>query len=367
MLIKDIPNYRLYSQQIASTKFKSAKELVSWMGALQAQDFKMVKWAVGVRLKGITENTVDSLIDKGALLRTHLLRPTWHLVAADDIYWLLELTGPGIKNRIKSRNKQLELTEDLLSKSTKLIENAFKETNQVTREKLVTEFVRAKIPMDDNRAAHILLIAELDGFLCSGAVKGSTTTYALLSERVKKPLSISREEALSKLAMTYFSSRGPATIQDYTNWSGLSMTEAKKGINAVKSKITGLKEENLEYWFNKSSVKHAKENNELYLLPSFDEYIIAYKDRSNILSSENHKTAISINGIFWPVIIQHGIAIGIWKRTIKKEKVFLETFFFKKPHILTLEMAREAALAYGKFLGLEAEISNDSKYYSSKQ
>ena len=179
----DIVIARLISQQITGSKFTTVKDLVGWMGALQAQDYAMSKWALGVRLPGAILQDIETAIDAGDILRTHVLRPTWHLVSASDIYWMLALSAPQIKSSLKSRHLQLGLSETVLKQSSTLIEKALSGGKHLTREELLAEFKNAKMATDDNRASHLLLMAELDGLICSGAAKAGKPTYALLAEQ----------------------------------------------------------------------------------------------------------------------------------------------------------------------------------------
>ena len=184
MTLNDVAVLRMQNHQLSTPKFKNAKELVGWMGAIQAQDFTMAKWAIGIRLPNSTEQMIDAAIDKGEIIRTHLLRPTWHFVSADDIHWMLELAAPQIKARLKSRHTALGITDALLAKCYKLIEKMFVEKPNIKRTEFVAQFEKAKIKNEDNRASHILLFAELDGLICSGKIENGETTYALLQRRV---------------------------------------------------------------------------------------------------------------------------------------------------------------------------------------
>jgi len=356
MIVLDIPHLRLQAQQIAGTHFDSATELVSYMGALQAQDFYMVKWAIGIRLPNTKEEEIETLIEKGELLRTHLLRPTWHLVAAKDIHWLLELTAPHIIAAQKGRHKELGLTEGVLTKSQHVIEKAFKKAEQLTREELVEELEKAKIATNENRAAHLLFMSELNGLLCSGASKGQRSTYRLLEERVKKTAPLSKDEALTKLVQLYFTSRGPATVQDFMNWSSFALTEVKKAMEDLPSHIVSETVAGNTFWWSDKVSLTSKQKPSLYLLPAFDEYIIGYKDRSAVLDTVHHKTAVSNNGIFWPTIAWDGQVIGIWKRTIKKESVVIAPQFFQPPTAAIQKSMTKAVKYYGDFLGKSPEV-----------
>lgn len=351
----DIVNIRLASQQISATKFKKVKDLVHWMGAMQAQDYAMANWAIGVRLPGITEKHIVSAMNEGEIIRTHLMRPTWHFVSAEDIYWMLELSAPYIKSSLKSRHKELELTDTILKKTNAIIEKSLSNKDCLTREELVHEFTKAKIATDNNRASHLLFIAELEGILCSGPVIGKKQTYALLEKRVPKTKTLKKDEALAKLAQKYFLSHCPATLQDFTWWSGLSNPDARKALEMIKSSLVPEVINGQTYWFP-NSITIPKQDKSVYLLPAFDEFIISYKDRSATLKTEHHTKSISSNGIFRPVIVINGQVAGLWKREIKKDKVNIEADLFQPTTKATKNLIQKAAETFGSFLGKEVVL-----------
>jgi hypothetical protein len=354
----DIPYNRLVNQQIAGTPFTRVQEIVGWMGAMQAQDYGMAKWAVGVRLPGSSESLVESAISRGEIIRTHVLRPTWHFVSADDIYWMLTLTAPQIKASLKSRHQQLGLSEDVLAKSNRIIEKALGAGLHLTRDVLLAEFAKENIASDDNRPSHILMLAELDGIVCSGAILSGKHTYALLAERVPNPKHLTREEALASLAKRYFTSHGPATLQDFTWWSGLPAGEARRALEMVRPEFATETVGAHTYWFDGSTPASGKGANLVHLLPAYDEYIISYKDRRDALPAHALARVISSNGIFWPVIVVNGQVVGLWKRTIKRDKVSVMLDMFNPSSIASMDNIEKAALQYGHFLGKEAEITH---------
>jgi hypothetical protein len=352
MKIQDIANLRLASQHIAGTTFTSPKDLVAWMGAMQAQDYAMVKWAVGVRLPNSTAKNVEAAMDKGDIIRTHVLRPTWHLVAAGDVRWMIQLTAPHIQKLVKGRHADLELTEAVLSKSRKVLEKILRDGNYSTREELIADFSRAGIATDENRASHIFSAAELEGLICSGPTKGGKQTFSLLDERIPPTKPLSRDEALRSLARRYFSSHGPAALDDFNWWSGLPAGDAKRALDMAKSRLESATIDSKAYWFIEAYFK-AKDT--AFLLPAYDEFIISYKDRSATITFENHKRAVSSNGIFRPVIVVNGQTIGIWKRTIKKDKAIVETEYFIRPGPAKRKMIDTASVRYGMFLEKKVE------------
>lgn len=326
------------------------------MGAMQAQDYSMVKWAIGLRLPNSTDRVIEAAINNGEIIRTHLLRPTWHLVSAKDIYWMLELTAPQIKATLKSRHKELGLSQTIITKSNTVIKQALRDGKHLTRYELVAELEKNGIMTNENRASHLLVQAELDGIVCSGATKGKNQTYALLEERVPKTKSLSKEKALAKLAGQYFASHCPATLEDFIWWSGLSVSDAKQALEIAKSVLISKQIGSSIYWSTNLASISKKDEEDAHLLPAFDEFIISYKDRSASLPYKNYNKAVSDNGIFRPVIVVNGQVIGIWKRTIKKDKVIVETDFFKPPSKATLIQIDKAAVQYGCFLEKETEL-----------
>jgi len=359
MTLTEISICRLFSQRIASTEFTSPKEIVGWMVAMQAQDFAMAKWAVGVRLLNATNAKVETALNKGEIIRTHVMRPTWHFVAADDIYWLLDLSASKIKSAMKARDKELELTEAIFTRSNNILEGILSGGVHLTREELAEALNNSNITTDNNRLSHILMHAELDGIVCSGKVNGNKQTYALLCERVPHKKILSRDESLAELAKRYFTSHGPATLQDFIWWSGLSITEARKGLESIQSDFVSEVIGSARYWFKDSFPIIRKEEETIYLLPAFDEFLISYKDRSASLALIHHKKAVSDNGIFRPVIIMNGQVTGLWKRTIKKDEVMIEPTAFlpgSKSARLLLELA---SVTFGHFLGKKACLNDD--------
>jgi hypothetical protein len=346
-----IAHTRLINQQLAASAYTSAKELVSWMGAMQAQDYPMVRWAIGSRLPNSTDAQVAAALDSGELLRTHLLRPTWHVVSADDIYWLLDLTAPHIKASIRARYKELELSESLFTKSHSAIEKALVNGQHLTRQEVMAELNRAGIITDNNRSAHLMLQAELDGIVCNGAMRGKQITYALLPNRVTKPSPLAREEGLAKLAYRYFTSHGPATLADFGWWSGLPAADARRGLELIKPQLFSETIDSQTYWFTGNLVTPPSDSNSVYLLPAFDEYTISYKDRSAVLPLDHQTKAISANGIFSPIVVHNGSVVGTWKRTIKKDKIHLEPSFFLQSADGVLELLDQAGARYRSFLG----------------
>ena len=345
----EIVEQRIINQQLAGTKFKTPEEIVSWMGAMQAQDYAMSKWAVGVRLPNSTDESIEAAINKGEIIRTHVMRPTWHLVAPSDVRWMLALTAPHLRNALKSVHKTMGLTDQLFKRTNSIIEKSLSKNGSMTRGELVSELNKNKIKPDNLQMIHVMFNAELNATVCNGPMRGKQFTYALLDERVASTKTLTREESLAELSLRYFRSHGPAAIQDFAWWSGLPAADAKNSLEMIKSKLSSEKLENQVYWFKETSAKEFTIR-PIYFLPSYDEFMISYKDRSHSLASKFTASAITGNGIFRPIIVVNGQVIGIWSRDIKKERVIMESKFFKSSLKLKKKEMTEAFQPYKDFL-----------------
>lgn len=358
MTLHEISVGRLKSQKISETEFKNPREIVSWMGAMQAQDYHMSKYAIGVRLLEPAEEKVESAIDKSEIIRIHVLRPTWHFIAADDIYWMLDLSATRIKSSLKTRHKELELTETIIIKTQSILLEKLSNGFSLTRDEIAQEFALAKIRTDENRLSHILFRSEMDGMICSGPLKEKKITYSLLRERVPHKKDLTRDEALAELAKRYFISRCPATTEDFMWWSNLSITDVRKATDYIKPGFSREATDSGTYLIPDAFSGGLSNDSEVHLLPAYDEYLISYRDRSSSLAAINNKKTVSNNGIFFPIIVVNGKVEGIWKRSIQKNKVFIDTFFFKKPNKHIIHLFREKINLFGKFLNKEIVIRN---------
>lgn len=281
------------------------------MGAVQAQDFNGAKWALALRMQPATEVEIEAAFNRGDVLRTHLLRPTWHFVTPRDIRWLLALTAPRVNVRCGPNYRKYELNDAIFKRSNKIITKALQGGKHLTRAELKADLNRSGVIADDGvRLAHILLRAELEAVVCSGPRRGKQFTYALLEERVSPAKTLSRDEALATLARRYFASHGPATLQDYIWWSGLTAGDARNGIGLLENALEQVVVDDKAYWLARSSdvdplFLPARSQQRAYLLPAYDEYNVAYKD---------HET-------LGQTIIVNGVTVGSWKAVTNKNSV----------------------------------------------
>jgi hypothetical protein len=359
MKLSDIALTRLVSQQLIGTKYATPKAIVSWMGAMQSQDFPMAKWAVGLRLPGSTEQIVEADINNADIIRTHVMRPTWHFVASEDIYWLLDLTAAQVIATQSARDRQLELTQKVYTKSNSILEKALSKAGALTREAVLVELQKAGIATDQNRSAHLLERAEVEQIICSGPIHKGKPTYALLSERVPKKITLSKDEALATLARKFFSSRGPASLQDFTWWSGLPAADTRQAIELIKGEFQSESIDGKTYHFANNIIMPEVTDETVHLLPPFDEFIVAYTDRSAAVEAKyaERMNEISNRGVFWPVIVINGQVKGIWKRTFNRASIIMDFQPFTELSHSMKTLIESAAGSYGSFMGKMVEIN----------
>jgi len=356
MLNPDIAQQRLYSQKIAANKFEKPAEVVQWLGAVQSQDYGMAKWALGLRLQGVSDPDIDRALADGTILRTHVLRPTWHFVTPTDIRWMLALTAPRVKAAMAYYNRKFELDDAIFLRSQEIMVKALEGDKQLTRPELMIELEKAGIATDDLRLTNIMMRAELDGVICSGARRGKQFTYALLDERAPQTRVLTHDEALAQLTKCYFTGHGPATLQDYSWWSGLTITEAKAGLDMVASQLMNITIAGQTYWFGESTPFLNEVSPTIYLLPYFDEYTVGYTDRSAVIEEADNQNGLPNSNSLNPVMVCDGLIIGTWKRTIRKDKVVVETNPFRPLTPAESVALSLAAEAYGQFVGLPVTL-----------
>jgi hypothetical protein len=345
MTSRHIAQSRLHNQYLNRPWTDGPGELVRWMGCIQAQDFAAGKWALGLRMPGTTEAELDRCLDEGTFLRTHILRPTWHFVSPADVAWMLRLTAPRVNMFCKGWHRRLGIKPATLRRSKNILVKALEGKKHLTRTALAALFRAAKINTDDIRMTFYLMDAELEGLICSGPRQGKQFTYALLSERAPHNRLLDAGEALQELAYRYFSSRGPATVQDFAWWSGLTLASARRGVELNASRLSHLVHRGQAYLFSVEPTAALKPT--VHLLPSYDEYTVAYKDRSDVLAPEYN--TLTGSGIFRPTLLVDGAVKGIWKRIDNKDSVHVEV---RSPIPVKTRLLERAAERYGAFLQL---------------
>ncbi len=332
MNTSELLNIRLYNQLLSSHHLKEPYEIVSWMGAMQSQSLDLAKWAIGARLeaKTVKVKDVENALNSGKIVRTHILRPTWHFVTAEDLHWMFDLSNPRLKPIYQSYCKILGADESAISRALPLVEKALSGGKHLTKQEIGDFLLTKKITTDASLLNLIMTHAEMEGILCNGKLQSNKQTFTLLSEWVPRKETLQKEDALERLARKYFTSHGPATIHDFAWWSGLTLTDCKKGVDLIKNDFICETANERDFWMKNDIKTPPAGDTSALLLPPFDEYVVSYKNRSEIIEDSHYGKVMTKNGLFSPTIMLNGEIAGSWKKTNKKGVPLIELSFFEK-------------------------------------
>ncbi|RED65528.1 winged helix DNA-binding domain-containing protein [Cohnella lupini] len=344
---------RLIHQGIASRKLETPEQVVKKLGAMQAQDYHQALWAIGTRLPSATVSEIERSIEDRKILLTWPMRGTIHFVLSEDARWMLKLTASRILAQSKRRQEQLGLDERTIERSRRIFHDALQGDKRISRPVLMQLLEDEGIGTANQRGYHLLWYLSQTAFICQGPREGKQQTFVLLDEWVPRGKELPMDEALASLAESYYGGHGPATVHDFAWWAGITLADARRGVEAVKSRLVSEKANGAEYWSSESETAGAAPNvTSVYLLPGFDEYLLGYKDRGAVLREEYApRITPGNNGIFMPTIVIDGQVVGLWKRTVKKKGIDIELNLFepldeRKPDILV------AAERYCRFMEL---------------
>jgi len=343
---------RLRRQLLAGGAAADVPAVVQWMGAVQAQDYAGARWALGLRAKGATDATVERAFDSGAILRTHMMRPTWHFVAPQDIRWMQALTSPRVHAGSRSIYRKLELDERVLAKGRMVFERALVDGAHLTRTELAAALARAGIAVSGIRLAYLVMYAELEQVICSGPRRGRQFTYALLADRVPPAPALDPDEALAALARRYFTSHGPATVRDFVWWSGLKVGDARLGIELAGAALDSAPRNGLTYWFaegalSRSAQSRTRATGGAFLLPNYDEYLIAYRDRGTVAPRAG---AVPARELLPYHLVLDGRVVGSWRPRDTPRDVVLDIAPYQRLTRKDTADIRAAAERYAHFL-----------------
>ena len=309
----NIPNIRLLNQQLVASQFTDVHDLVSHVGMLQAQEYRMMRWAVGIRMKRPSMAAFRSAYNSGRIVRTHLFRCTWQLVAAEDLRWMLKLCADRNKAAINGYTayRGRGVSEVEYDRANCLIRQALAGRSSTTKTELVGRLAELGLSDTTHAMSIFLRRAELDGIICSGELDSKENTYALIDERIPSVAEPSREEAVAMLARRYFRSHSPATLEDFVWWTNLNVSECRAAIDALRNELMEEKHGGAVYYIHRDCRMRGCRRQTL-LLPSYDEYLLGYKSRHHVLENEFRPRAYSNNGLFYPVIVSGGRVVGNW-------------------------------------------------------
>ena len=326
----ELLNIRLYNQLLATHTQKTPQEVVSWMGAMQSQALDLAKWAIGQRLKDKTVKDIDNALNTAKIIRTHTLRPTWHFVSAADVHWMFDLSNPRLKPIYQSYCRMSNADEKLIYRCIPLVEKALSDDKHLTKQEINDLLLTHNIEADARHLTMILSYAEMEGLICNGKVRGSKQTFTLLEKWAPRKETLHKEEALARLAQRFFFSHGPATLNDFAWWSGLTLTECKHALEMIKENLVSETANDRTFWMRNDIQTPPTTQQSAILLPPFDEFVVSYKDRSELIATTHYSKVMTKNGIFSPTTMLNGKIIGSWKKTVQKNKPKVELSFFEK-------------------------------------
>jgi winged helix DNA-binding protein len=357
--VTDLAAWRLHTQRLVGTPCSSPAEVVRLLTAVQSQDYAGATWAIAQRTAGATEAEIEALFDSGVILRTHILRPTWHFVPAEDIRWLLDLSGPRIRTAVSSRHRQLEIDGNTVARANAVFEVALSGGRSLTRKELGEALRRDGIAPDGQRLPHLLASAEHEGLVVSGPRRGKQQTYALLEERVPATRSLDREEALAEMARRYFRGHGPAQVQDAMWWCWLPARDIRTGIALAGHALTHRVIDGKEYWFDAATEPTPPVTDVVHLLPNWDEYTVGYRDRSAAMDPNVpfDPALFSFGSILSNVVTIEGRVRGSWRRTLAAKEVRIDLRLLAPLAPAEAESVERAADRLGRFLGKTVELT----------
>ncbi|HUG48744.1 MAG TPA: winged helix DNA-binding domain-containing protein [Candidatus Limnocylindria bacterium] len=342
MQTNELGRLRLLNQRLTGAPLGSAEGVVGWLGAVQAQEYAYAKWSVGQRTEGVQHTDLDRLLADGSIIRTHILRPTWHFVRAEDLRWMMELSGPRVEARNRHRYRQLEMNELTLGRARDLIRAGLSGGRRLTRPQIGELLTAGGVDVTQpQRREHIVMHAELNLLICSGGLDGRNQTYTLVDEVVPPAAPLDEDEALGQLTRRYFASHGPSTIPDFAWWSGMKVSEIKRGLTAAGSELKSFEIEGTTYWAA-DEPQPALQPRRAHLLQAFDELVVGYQRTRTV--------PLDPNSMSHPIVID-GEIVGRWRRVVARSGAGVDARLWAP-----LDGAQNEAL--------EAEIARCEAFYA---
>jgi hypothetical protein len=355
----DIAHTRLHNQRLADNPLAAPVDVVRWLGAVQAQDYGPAKWSLGERSRGAVDGDIDRAMAEGAILRTHMLRPTWHFVLPADIRWMQELTAPRVHAQNAYYYRQTGLDDGVRTKARRAMVDALRGGNYLTRGELQRVLEREGIAAKGLGMAYILMDAELDCVICSGPLKGRQQTYVLLEERAPAAPPLPRDEALAELVVRYFTSRGPATAKDMRFWSSLPLADIQRGLEMAAPRLEQQEIEGRSFWSAPREALSPVPSPRVHLLQGLDEYFVGYGESRGFCDQSGVRPSLVDRAIYNGALLLDSQLAGHWKRTLTKRAVTFQVALRTEFDDAQMEALQAAADRHGAFLGLPASVESE--------
>ena len=354
----DLPKQRLVAQHLIGPPLPHPEAVVASLLAVQSQDYAGAKWALAQRAASAGDEAVQQAFQDGRILRTHVLRPTWHFVAPADIRWLLALTAPRVHALNAYYYREHGIDAALARRAKNRIAKALSRGTHLTRDELARALGEKDGTMAGSRLACIIMHAELDGLICSGAMRGKQHTYALLDERAPAAQPLGRDEALAEIARRYVAGHGPSQAKDLAWWSGLTLADAKRGLAACAGSLERCVVGTATYWFAPAPAtprpgRPGPSKPSVHLLPNYDELVIAFKDRSAMLDPRVTPRTSVLAAHF---VVVGGRIVGGWRRVLARREVVIAAQLLRPLSAAERRGLDAAAARYAANLGLEHRL-----------
>jgi hypothetical protein len=349
---------RMHNQHLWGPPLETPEGVVHWLAAMQSQEFAYARWSVAQRANRVTAGAIDRAFTEGAILRVHIIRPTWHFVSRADIRWILEVSAPRVQTLNAYYYRQLGVDASLAARTNRLFAKALEGGRQLTRKEMATVLQREGINATGTKLAYLLMQAELDGLICSGAVRGKQHTYALLADRAPEARTLGRDGALAEFTRRYFVSRGPATLKDFLVWSSLAATQGKAGLEMVKEQLEHEVVDGRTYWFEASTRSRGPRSPVVDLVQGYDEYVMSYSETRDVLFGSAPGSARPLDRTaYYHGILLDGRLIGHWRHVFQKGKVIIEVQLDRSFDAAEKQALEVAVERYGEFLEKPATLS----------
>lgn len=359
MTNRSIAHARLRNSRLVGDPFGAPLDVVRWFGAVQSQDIPGAMWAVAQRMPPATTLAdVEAALDAGMVVRTHVLRPTWHFVAPDELRWLEALTGP----RVQRANdhvgrRRLGIDRSTFDRANEVIRVALS-GGPLAREGLRAALMEAGIPFaDPNALSHLLMNAELDAVICSGPRVGRQATYALVDEWIAPVPPRDPDLALRDLTIRYFRSHGPALVHDMAWWSGLTVTDVRHGIELGGDVLEERIVDGKRYVAGRGRFQPADvPDPHVLLLSNYDEYLGSYTDYGPVYAESLPKTRSIADVLGGHIVVRDGLVVGGWRRQLRPDRARATVTLLMPFTATELDALAEEADRWARFMGLPLEL-----------
>lgn len=369
MNLRDVAHLRLRNQRVSGGQFKSAEEVVRWLGCVQSQEYAVAKWSLAQRASGFSDADIDELLGQGRILRTHILRPTWHFVLPSDIRWMMRLTGPRVCRLLRSQVVVQGVPERAIEAGLDVIREALVGGRRLNRKQLVQILIERGAVTDQMWTIPIFIRAELDLVIASGGLVGKQQTYTLLDEIAPSldagAAEFDRDWALAELTRRFFTGHGPATMADFNWWSSLTVADTRRGLELNADALEKLEVDGTTFWWagddggdTSPRAAAADRSAQVHLMQAYDEYIVAYRSPRKPINVDGlvHASAMSRPPFLHALIVDTQL-VGWWRRVSAGDGYRIEVRLARPLNAAERRRLEAEVERYGRFVGVPVSLA----------